>query len=184
MNFRGEGALMEKERPSPEVPVKTQTPEQEAQDGPFSPFFKNTFNPPSIVPSKPPERDVRKMLHTARYKVSESCADVPFHGVYGGLNPTNGRAFMALFTERPALPGELNEKNINVESEQEQSLRTVDVESEQEQSLRTVGTILHCDIGVLVSIRKWIDKQLEEAKRANPKLSSFIEEIEDASREE
>ena len=102
--------------------------------------------------------------------MSENCADIPFHGVYGGLNPINGRAFMALFTERTPLPGELATKE-------------TELAGTHVPLLRTVGAVLHCDIGVLVSLRKWIDLQIKQATKVNPNLSTLVEDIENASME-
>jgi hypothetical protein len=100
---------------------------------------------------------------TFHYIKSPTCADVPVHGAFGGINPKTGTCYMAVFAERPPIPKEIEAtfKGGVVVDEKREGKGGI---------IRSVNAILHFDINAAIALRAWLDDKIESFKKENPTL--------------
>ncbi|MFL6760370.1 hypothetical protein [Sphingomonas sp.] len=104
---------------------------------------------------------------TFHYIKVPNFSEHPLHGVYGGITPHG--ISMALFSERPVIPQELDAELVPVEGEPgTMTLRDV-AKRGKEGAVRSVHAVYHFDIDLAESMIGWLQEKVVQAKKAGLK---------------
>lgn len=85
--------------------------------------------------------------------------EVPVHGAFGGVTPTGDGIFMAVFSERLAIPKTIVHPVSDANELQPEDRSARDA---KEGIVRTVHAGMHMSIAQATALRQWLDEKLVE----------------------
>jgi hypothetical protein len=93
-----------------------------------------------------------------KYTRSPTVQEIPVSGVFGAISHS-GDVFMAVYSERGELPETATLKVVGDPSKPE-SLNIVDSPDLSGRNERTVHAVLHFDVDLARSLRRWLDDKI------------------------
>lgn len=97
------------------------------------------------------------------YIKSATCADIPVHGAFGGINPVTGQVVMSVFSERSPIP-----KSIVYEAgpDGEQGEHREGLDG----MVRSVNAVMYFDINVAMALHQWLGQKIDVFREQHPEL--------------